>query len=187
MPSTTRYKRGDIVLVPFPFTDLSSSKRRPALVVSPDWFNSSNQDLVLVGITSQIGDDPRSVLLDDAEFGDFPISEAVDEVIVHHPDCLHMCIYNSGTHEAESALFQVLAERIGFGRGGGNLLHDFPAVHFRLSVDEAPRIRIETSELLLNCEKRPRVAHGRLNFLPVSRSEERRVGKECRSRWSPYH
>ena len=23
--------------------------------------------------------------------------------------------------------------------------------------------------------------------LPSSRSEERRVGKECRSRWSPYH
>ena len=22
---------------------------------------------------------------------------------------------------------------------------------------------------------------------PLSRSEERRVGKECRSRWSPYH
>ena len=24
-------------------------------------------------------------------------------------------------------------------------------------------------------------------FAPVTRSEERRVGKECRSRWSPYH
>src|SRR5258708_34492790 len=24
-------------------------------------------------------------------------------------------------------------------------------------------------------------------FLPLARSEERRVGKECRSRWSPYH
>src|SRR3712207_9589962 len=24
-------------------------------------------------------------------------------------------------------------------------------------------------------------------FSPLSRSEERRVGKECRSRWSPYH
>ena len=25
------------------------------------------------------------------------------------------------------------------------------------------------------------------NAVGVSRSEERRVGKECRSRWSPYH
>ena len=58
-------------------------------------------------------------------FGDFPISEAVDEVIVHHPDCLHVCINNGGTHEAESALFQVFAERIEFGGGRGNLLHDF--------------------------------------------------------------
>src|SRR3712207_9535723 len=27
----------------------------------------------------------------------------------------------------------------------------------------------------------------RTGILPVHRSEERRVGKECRSRWSPYH
>ena len=27
----------------------------------------------------------------------------------------------------------------------------------------------------------------RKNFTESSRSEERRVGKECRSRWSPYH
>src|SRR2546427_10914761 len=26
-----------------------------------------------------------------------------------------------------------------------------------------------------------------LQRLPLERSEERRVGKECRSRWSPYH
>jgi mRNA interferase MazF len=56
MPSTTRYRRGDIVLVPFPFTDLSSSKRRPALVVSPDAFNDQMQDVVLVAITSQVTD-----------------------------------------------------------------------------------------------------------------------------------
>ena len=57
MASTTRYKRGDIVLVSFPFTDLSSSKRRPALVVSPDTFNERMQDLVLAAITSQLTDD----------------------------------------------------------------------------------------------------------------------------------
>src|SRR5947209_14997678 len=87
--------------------------------------------------------------------GDFAISEAVDEVIVHHSDCLHMCVYNSGTHECESAAFQVLAERIGFARGRGNLLHDFPAVHFGLSAYKAPRVYIKTSELVLNSEKRP--------------------------------
>ena len=59
MPSTTRYKRGDIVLVSFPFTDLSSSKRRPALVVSPDSFNQQLQDVVLVALTSNLIDDDR--------------------------------------------------------------------------------------------------------------------------------
>ena len=28
---------------------------------------------------------------------------------------------------------------------------------------------------------------GRRSDLTTMRSEERRVGKECRSRWSPYH
>ena len=31
------------------------------------------------------------------------------------------------------------------------------------------------------------VLFGRMFVLPAIRSEERRVGKECRSRWSPYH
>src|SRR5215831_308281 len=79
-----------------------------------------------------------------------------------------MCVYDSRTHEAEPTMFQVPAEGIGFGRSGGNLLHGFPVVHFRLAADEAPRIRVKTSELFLNCKKRPRVAYGRLDFLPVS-------------------
>ena len=54
MPSTTTYSRGDIVLVSFPFTDLTSTKRRPALVISPDPFNQLNQDLILAAISSQI-------------------------------------------------------------------------------------------------------------------------------------
>src|SRR6266446_3972743 len=101
-------------------------------------------------------------------FGDFPISEAVDEVIVDHPDCLHVCMDNGGTHKTESALFQVFAEQFGFAGGHRDLLHDFPAVQFGFSTDKAPRVCIETVELLLNFEKRPRVAHSGLNFLLVS-------------------
>src|SRR2546429_3652878 len=35
--------------------------------------------------------------------------------------------------------------------------------------------------------RQPRPDHPRLNRPDLGRSEERRVGKECRSRWSPYH
>src|SRR5260370_42714818 len=31
------------------------------------------------------------------------------------------------------------------------------------------------------------IQHGAVRALLIERSEERRVGKECRSRWSPYH
>jgi mRNA interferase MazF len=73
MPSTTRYRRGDIVLVSFPFTDLSSSKRRPALVVSPDAFNDHGQDVVLVAITSQEPvDNAISIGADDLVDGTLP-------------------------------------------------------------------------------------------------------------------
>ena len=54
MPSTTHYKRGDVVLVPFPFTDLSSAKHRPALVISADALNSMRDDVLVAAITSQV-------------------------------------------------------------------------------------------------------------------------------------
>ncbi len=44
-------RRGDIVLLPYPFTDLSSQKPRPALVISNDKFNNSNQDAIFIFIT----------------------------------------------------------------------------------------------------------------------------------------
>jgi mRNA interferase MazF len=50
----TAFRRGDVVLVGFPFTDLASVKMRPALVVSSDDFNELGQDLILAAITSQV-------------------------------------------------------------------------------------------------------------------------------------
>jgi len=36
MPTTTDYEFGDVILVPFPFTDQRTTKRRPAVVVSSE-------------------------------------------------------------------------------------------------------------------------------------------------------
>ncbi|MGH9632733.1 MAG: type II toxin-antitoxin system PemK/MazF family toxin [Bryobacteraceae bacterium] len=45
---------GDIVLVPFPFTDQSASKRRPAVVVSSEAYHRARIDLIVMPITSQV-------------------------------------------------------------------------------------------------------------------------------------
>ena len=45
-------KQGDIVLIPIPFTDLSSQKRRPVIVVSNDAYNRKTMDIVVVAMTS---------------------------------------------------------------------------------------------------------------------------------------
>lgn len=54
----TIYKKWELILVPFPFTDLSATKRRPALIVSPDTYNSG-KDVVIMFVTSQINTAPR--------------------------------------------------------------------------------------------------------------------------------
>jgi len=54
MPPTTSYKRGDILLVPFPFSDQTATKQRPALVISVDLFQQQGPDLLIMAITSQI-------------------------------------------------------------------------------------------------------------------------------------
>lgn len=50
----TPYKQGDIVLIPFPFTDLTAIKRRPAVITSSERFNKKYNDVIVLAITSQI-------------------------------------------------------------------------------------------------------------------------------------
>ena len=62
-------KRGDIYLAPFPFTDGSSSKVRPVLVVSSDIFNVG-EDVVFVPISKGPDpDSPHAVFIDDKSPG----------------------------------------------------------------------------------------------------------------------
>jgi mRNA interferase MazF len=45
---------GDLVLVPFPFTDQSGNKKRPAVIVSSASYNSRRADVIIMAITSQV-------------------------------------------------------------------------------------------------------------------------------------
>lgn len=46
------YQKGDVVLIPFPFTDLTAVKTRPAVVVSIEGFEKETGDITVAMITS---------------------------------------------------------------------------------------------------------------------------------------
>jgi mRNA interferase MazF len=65
-PSTTAFERGEIVLLPFPYTDQSGTKRRPALILSSDAYNLRRTDLIVAPITSNVtGRQPDDTVLSD--------------------------------------------------------------------------------------------------------------------------
>jgi mRNA interferase MazF len=57
--STTTCSRGDIILVPFQFTDQPVAKRRPAVVISSDPYHRGRDEVIIAALTSRI----RSPLL----------------------------------------------------------------------------------------------------------------------------
>jgi mRNA interferase MazF len=50
---------GDVVLVPFPFTNQRASKKRPTVVVSNRAYSTARPDLIVMAITSQLRPNPR--------------------------------------------------------------------------------------------------------------------------------
>lgn len=58
------FVKGDVVVIPFPFSDLSQTKRRPALIIS----STSSNDLILCQITSKTVKDYHSISIDDNSF-----------------------------------------------------------------------------------------------------------------------
>ena len=51
----TTYDRGDVILVDIAFSGAVGHKRRPAVVVSKDIFNSAGIKLIVAAITSNVG------------------------------------------------------------------------------------------------------------------------------------
>ena len=73
------YKQGDIVVIPFPFTDLTAIKLRPVLIISHQDYNNAADDVVVCGITSNLKDSLYSVLVDNAQLreGHIPLTSRI--------------------------------------------------------------------------------------------------------------
>jgi mRNA interferase MazF len=59
-----KFIKGDVVVIPFPFSDLSQSKRRPALIIAP----LEGDDAILCQITSKTIQDIYAISIDDSDF-----------------------------------------------------------------------------------------------------------------------
>ena len=59
------YERGDVVLIPLPFTDLTSTKTRPVVVINNEDFEKRTKNIIVAMITSVAHDTPYDYELRD--------------------------------------------------------------------------------------------------------------------------
>jgi len=75
----TQFKQGDILIVPFPFSNLREIIQRPVLVLSNNNYNRNSRDIIICGITSNLKDTQCSVLIDNTKLsqGQIPIRSRI--------------------------------------------------------------------------------------------------------------
>lgn len=106
---------GDVVLVPFPFTDQSSAKRRPAVVISNPAYVAGGPDVILMPVTSQLRGEarPGDVVVTDWESAGLLKPSAVKPVVATLERSLVLRRLGSLQEQDREALRRRLAELIG--------------------------------------------------------------------------
>ncbi|MEM3374177.1 MAG: type II toxin-antitoxin system PemK/MazF family toxin [Candidatus Woesearchaeota archaeon] len=107
------FVKGDVVVLPFPFSDLSNSKKRPALVVA----KLKSDDIILCQITSQNRIDDYSIILanDDFKQGSLNLTSLIRANKIFTTD-KSLILYKIGTlkenkiKEVEAALIKIFKE-----------------------------------------------------------------------------
>ena len=67
-----KFIKGDVVVVPFPFADLTQTKRRPALIIA----NLEGDDFILCQLTSKQVSDTYSIPIEDSDIGDGSLKQS---------------------------------------------------------------------------------------------------------------
>lgn len=100
-----KFVKGEVVVIPFPFSDLSGSKRRPALVIA----DLPGDDVLLCQITSQGSRDMYAVPLRTTDFvyGTLPVNSLIrptrlftadKSIILRKAGLVHAKITDDVTH-----------------------------------------------------------------------------------------
>jgi len=93
-----KFVKGDFVVVPFPFSDLTRAKKRPALVIS----RLKGDDLILCQITSQDVKDEYAIPLGERDFdsGKLRKNSNIRPNRIFTADC-HIVLYSVGHLKAD--------------------------------------------------------------------------------------
>ncbi|MBM2813925.1 MAG: transcriptional modulator of MazE/toxin, MazF [Ignavibacteria bacterium] len=107
----TKYEQREIVLVPFPYSDLSITKKRPVLIISNNHYNSKFEDIVVCVITSKIFQDEYSILLknENLEFGILPEDSCIK---VHKLFSIHQTKIIKKFSRLDEETFQIVTAKI---------------------------------------------------------------------------
>lgn len=108
-----KFVKGDIVVIPFPFSDLTCTKRRPALVLT----QLAGDDVILCQITSQNISDEYAISINDSDFerGRLNRPSNVRSNRIFTVDS-HIILYQVGTLKSEK-LLEIVAKVVSIIRG----------------------------------------------------------------------
>ena len=109
------YQFGDVLLVPFPFTDQSASKQRPGVIVSSAAYHRARRDLILMPITSQLRGSGAfgEVMVQDWQTAKLLKPSAIKPVVATLEQALVIRVLGRLSARDAQSLKQVLAELIG--------------------------------------------------------------------------
>lgn len=114
MRDGTMYEQRDIVLIPFPYSDLTGSKQRPALIISNDRVNES-EDRICCLITSQEPEAGLAIAGNCFEKGNLPFRSWVkpSRLFTIHERIIKrkLCTVSSSFHDSVVSSINKLLER----------------------------------------------------------------------------
>ena len=104
------YKKGDIVLVKFPFTDASSGKLRPALIISNDTINKTG-DYLLMQVTIRLHGDALSLIISKKDYQEEPLYKQ-SELRLHKIFILNESLMTNKITSVNDVFMKVVINRL---------------------------------------------------------------------------